>query len=178
MNYAHEMPFGAAVVDGGKVRFRLWAPGARSVTVDFSSGKLPMQSVDGGWFELKTSEACPGDHYQFRIDDRAVPDPASRFQPLGVHGPSEVIDPKTFLWKSADWRGRPWEETVLYELHVGTFSAEGTYRGAEQKLDYLPVLGLRRSKSCRSRAFPESETGAMTECYLMLPPRVTAGRRI
>jgi len=154
MNYAHEMPFGAAVFDGGEVRFRLWAPDARSVTVDFSSGNLPMRSVDGGWFELKTSEACPGDRYQFRIDDRAVPDPASRFQPLGVHGPSEVIDPKAFLWKSADWRGRPWEETVLYELHVGTFSAEGTYRGAEQKLDYLSSLGITAVEIMPVSSFP------------------------
>src|SRR5215469_10749741 len=154
MNYAHEMPFGAAVSDGGEVRFRLWAPDARSVTVDFSSGNLPMRSVDGGWFELKTSEACPGDRYQFRIDDRAVPDPASRFQPLGVHGPSEVIDPKAFLWKSAEWRGRPWEETVLYELHVGTFSAEGTYRGAEQKLDYLSSLGITAVEIMPVSSFP------------------------
>ena len=154
MNCAHEMPFGAAVVDGGKVRFRLWAPGVRGVTVDLSSAHLPMQSVDAGWFELITSEAGPGARYQFRIEDRKVPDPASRYQPVGVHGPSEVIDPRTFPWKSAYWRGRPWEETVLYELHVGTFSPEGTFAGAEQKLDYLSSLGITAIEIMPVSSFP------------------------
>ena len=154
MNYAHEMPFGAAVVDGGKVRFRLWAPDARGVTVDFSSGHRPMQKVDAGWFELISSEAGPGARYQFRIEDRKVPDPASRYQPVGVHGPSEVIDPKTFPWKSAGWRGRPWEETVLYELHVGTFSPEGTFAGAEQKLDHLSSLGITAIEIMPVSSFP------------------------
>ena len=113
MNCAHEMPFGAAVVDGGKVRFRLWAPEVRGVTVDLSSAHLPMQSVDAGWFELVTSEAGRGAQYQFRIDDRKVPDPASRYQPVGVHGPSEEIYPKIYQWKSRDWRGRPREEAVV-----------------------------------------------------------------
>jgi len=154
MNCAHEMPFGAAVVEGGKVRFRLWAPGVRAATVDLSSAHLPMQSVDAGWFEVITSEAGPGARYQFRIEDRKVPDPASRYQPVGVHGPSEVIDPRTFPWKSADWRGRPWEETVLYELHVGTFSPEGTFAGAEQKLDYLSSLGITAIEIMPVSSFP------------------------
>jgi maltooligosyltrehalose trehalohydrolase len=154
MNCAHEMPFGAAVVESGKVRFRLWAPGVRAVTVDLSSAHLPMQSVDAGWFELITSEAGPGSQYQFRIEDRKVPDPASRYQPVGVHGPSEVIDPRTFPWKSADWRGRSWEETVLYELHVGTFSPEGTFAGAEQKLDYLSSLGITAIEIMPVSSFP------------------------
>ena len=154
MNCSHEMPFGAAVVEGGKVRFRLWAPGVRAATVDLSSAHLPMQSVDAGWFELITAEAGPGAPYQFRIEDRKVPDPASRYQPVGVHGPSEVIDPRTFPWKSADWRGRPWEETVLYELHVGTFSPEGTFAGAEQKLDYLSSLGITAIEIMPVSSFP------------------------
>jgi len=154
MNCAHEMPFGAAVVDGGKVRFRLWAPEVRGVTVDLSSAHLPMQSVDAGWFELITAEAGPGAPYQFRIEDRKVPDPASRYQPVGVHGPSEVIDPRTFRWKSVDWRGRPWEETVLYELHVGTFSPEGTFAGAEQRLDYLSSLGITAIEIMPVSSFP------------------------
>jgi malto-oligosyltrehalose trehalohydrolase len=113
-----------------------------------------MQSVDAGWFELITSEAGPGAQYQFRFENRRVPDPASRYQPVGVHGPSEVIDPRTFSWKSADWRGRPWEETVLYELHVGTFSPEGTFAGAEQKLDYLSGLGITAIEIMPVSSFP------------------------
>src|SRR3954471_7540785 len=84
-----------------------------------------------------------GSLYRFQIDDKAeVPDPASRFQPQDVQGPSEVVDPTAFQWRDENWRGRPWEEAVFYELHVGTFSPEGTFRGVEQKLDYLRDLGV------------------------------------
>jgi malto-oligosyltrehalose trehalohydrolase len=71
-----------------------------------------------------------------------VPDPASRFQPLDVHGPSEVIDPAEYEWNDADWRGRPWEECVVYELHVGAFTPEGTFRAAIGRLDFLRDLGV------------------------------------
>jgi len=78
---------------------------------------------DGGWFEFTTALARPGTRYKFQIDGGLkVPDPASRFQPEDVHGPSEVVDPSSFGWDDQLWRGRPWEEAVLYELHVGTFS--------------------------------------------------------
>ena len=143
MTYAHRMPFGAEILDKRQVRFRLWALKADEVSVELPSNTFPMSRLDKGWFELITSEVRPGTPYQFRIDQGcSVPDPASRYQPLGVHGPSEVVDPRAFAWKHTDWRGRPWEEAVLYELHVGTFSREGTFAGAERKLDYLAKLGI------------------------------------
>jgi malto-oligosyltrehalose trehalohydrolase len=74
--------------------------------------------------------------------DREVPDPASRFNPEDVHGPGEVIDPEAFRWEDAGWRGRPWVDAVIYELHVGTFSPEGTFAGVESRLDYLSELGV------------------------------------
>jgi maltooligosyltrehalose trehalohydrolase len=155
MIYAHRMPFGAEVLEAGGVRFRLWAPKASVVAVDLSSKKLPTNRLCGGWFELVTNEAVAGSHYQFAIDQgRSVPDPASRFQPLGVHGASEIVDPRSFEWKQKNWRGRPWEETVLYELHVGTFSPEGTYAGAEQKLDYLVELGVTAVELMPVSSFP------------------------
>src|SRR5215475_15710235 len=144
MNRKHTMPFGAECRAGGKVRFRLWAPNASSVALRLSQPdrESAMAREDEGWFELVT-EAPAGAQYQYVINgEHRVSDPASRFQPLGVDGPSEVIDPRSFRWQDQGWRGRSWDEAVLYELHVGTFSPEGTFAGAEKKLDYLTELGI------------------------------------
>lgn len=140
------MPFGAEVQPDGSVRFRLWAPAANSVAVNLGNANtapLPLAPAGQGWFELTTSQAHVGSLYRFQIDGKSlVADPASRFQPQDVHGPSEVIDPAGFGWKDQDWRGRPWEQAVIYELHVGTFTPEGIFRGVGQKLDYLRDLGV------------------------------------
>jgi malto-oligosyltrehalose trehalohydrolase len=156
MKRKHEMPFGAELRDDGTVRFRLWAPKASSVTLQLRDAErgLPMSRLDGGWFELAT-EAGVGSQYSFKIDDQQlVPDPASRFQPSGVHGPSELIDPLAYEWRDADWRGRPWDEAVIYELHVGTFSPEGTFAGVEAKLDYLAGLGVTAIELMPLASFP------------------------
>jgi malto-oligosyltrehalose trehalohydrolase len=137
------MPFGAEVLPDGRVRFRLWAPEAMSVAVCLEGTNIPLLPLENGWFERISHEAIAGCLYQFQIDGKAkVPDPASRFQPHDVHGPSEVIDAFAFQWKDQDWRGRPWEEAVLYELHVGAFTFEGKFHSVEQKLDYLRSLGV------------------------------------
>jgi malto-oligosyltrehalose trehalohydrolase len=141
------MPFGAQFHPGEGTTFRLWGPRAEQVTLQVSEGPsrlaLQMKRSDAGWFELVTDRAHPGTRYQYEINgDLKVPDPASRFQPADVHGPSEVIDPAEFNWEYADWRGRPWNEAVIYELHVGAFSSDGTFSGVEQKLDYLADLGV------------------------------------
>src|SRR5215831_4346572 len=142
----HCMPFGAEVQPDGSVRFRIWAPAAKNVALSLESAEtaaIPLAPTGQGWFELTTSQARAGLLYRFEIDGKTlVPDPASRFQPQDVHGPSEVIDPSGFTWNDHDWRGRPWEEAVIYELHVGAFTPEGTFRGVEQKLDYLRDLGM------------------------------------
>jgi malto-oligosyltrehalose trehalohydrolase len=102
-----------------------------------------MDHCDGGWFELITDAAKSGSQYHFRIDgERDVPDPASRFQPRDVHGPSEVIDPVAFEWRDQTWRGRRWEEAVIYELHVGAFTPAGTFSAVGERLDYLADLGI------------------------------------
>jgi maltooligosyltrehalose trehalohydrolase len=144
MKRSHGMPFGAAVLPDGSVRFRLWAPKAQRVMLCVEvSSQLPLAGLEHGWFELITREAGPGVGYQFQIDGQTkVPDPASRFQPSDAKGPSEVVDPLAFNWTDTQWRGRPWEEAVVYELHVGTFTPEGSFRGVERKLDYLRELGV------------------------------------
>ncbi len=135
------VPFGATVRDDGSVTFRLWAPNARRVDVCIENGvnrRLALRPASAGWFELTTPDAAAGAQYRFQIDGGAkVPDPASRFQPHDVKGPSEVIDPRAFDWQDQSWVGRPWEEAVIYELHVGAFTAEGSFRALEEKLDYL-----------------------------------------
>jgi len=142
----HDMPFGAEVLPNGSIRFRLWAPAARAVTLCLADGtnrQIALAKLEQGWFELITNEATAGACYRFLINgETKVPDPASRFQPQDVHGPSEVLDPAAFEWMDDQWRGRPWEETVIYELHVGTFTPEGSFRGVESKLDYLRALGI------------------------------------
>jgi len=147
MKRQHNMPFGAQRCGDGQTRFRLWGPTAKEVSLCLMepSGEilLPMRLSDSGWYELCTNRARVGSHYKFQLGaDQKVPDPASRFQPRDVHGPSEVIDPGSFKWQDSAWRGRPWEEAVIYELHVGTFTPEGTFAAAEQKLDYLAQLGV------------------------------------
>jgi maltooligosyltrehalose trehalohydrolase len=140
---AHRMPFGAEVLPKGGVRFRLWAPAAKAVEVVFNNKYLPMEKLEDGWFERNEPKAKPGNLYRYRIDGGLeVPDPASRFQPKDVDGPSQVVDPAAFAWQDRKWKGRPWEEAVIYELHVGTFSPEGTYRGVIKKLGHLKNLGI------------------------------------
>ena len=142
MRRKHDMPFGAQCVEG-VVRFRLWAPKAHSVEVCLPQEGIPLTRQAAGWFEVVTPRAHPGSKYQFRIDGgQKVPDPASRYQHADVHGPSEVVNPAEFEWQDEHWQGRPWKEAIIYELHVGTFSPEGTFAGVAQRLDYLKELGV------------------------------------
>jgi malto-oligosyltrehalose trehalohydrolase len=132
--------FGPRIERDG-VTFRLFAPAARRV--DLVTGNVvPMAPAGDGWHAVKLAGAQAGTRYRFRIDDDIdVPDPASQFQPEDVFGPSEVID-HAFAWQCDGWKGRPWHETVLTELHVGAFSQAGTFRGAIAHLDALAEAGI------------------------------------
>jgi maltooligosyltrehalose trehalohydrolase len=145
MKRRHRMPFGAEVADGG-VRFRLWAPARDALDVELTVSdrvvRHPMQPHGSGWFECTVPDAAAGTRYAFVIDDLRVPDPASRSNPDDVHGASVVVDPGTYEWSDGDWRGRRWAEAVVYELHVGAFTDEGTFAAAERRLDELAALGI------------------------------------
>src|SRR5689334_1411491 len=137
--------WGALPMPGGGTRFRLWAPQAERVMVQIEGedSPEPLSRTEGGWHELTTRRAGVGSRYQYVLaDGTRVPDPASRFQPQDVQGPSEVIDPRRFRWSDESWRGRPWHEAVVYELHVGAFTPAGTFRAAQEKLAYLADLGV------------------------------------
>ena len=102
-----------------------------------------MNAIADGWHELLSDQAGPGTLYSFVLPDgQEVPDPASRFQPSDVHGPSEVVDAESYEWHDSRWQGLPWEKAVLYELHIGTFTEAGTFLGAIERLDHLVDLGV------------------------------------
>ena len=144
VRHAHEMPFGAELVPSGGVAFRLWAPSRQSVSVVVDGVAHALEPRADGWFARTVESARAGSRYAFAFadDPLRVPDPASRFQPDGVHAPSSVVDPCAYAWRETAWRGRPWHEIVLYELHVGTFTPGGTYASAAERLDELVRVGV------------------------------------
>jgi len=123
--------------------FRVWAPRAERVEVDLGNRRVPLHEAGRGWFEAKVSDAGPGTDYAFCLDgSEPLPDPRSPHQPHGVSGPSRVVDHSTFPWTDGSWRGFHLPSAVLYELHVGTFSPEGTFDGVVGFLDHLVDLGV------------------------------------
>jgi maltooligosyltrehalose trehalohydrolase len=133
--------FGARLTADGAA-FHLWAPAAKRVDLLLNK-PYALARGDGGWFSAEIAGVKAGTRYAFRIDDEVnVPDPASAFQPDDISAPSEVIDHGAYHWRATDWRGRRWQETVLLETHVGTFTAEGTYCAMIGKLDHLVATGI------------------------------------
>lgn len=181
MNKDTSLQFGPRLVAGGTT-FRCWAPRARRVDliVDGQGGHAPLRqqftAARDGWFETLARGVGPGARYRFRIDDELdVPDPASRFQPDGVTGPGEVLDPHAFTWSRSDWRGRTWDEAVLYELHVGTFTRDGTYDAAIERLDELAELGITAIELMPLNTFP-GRWGWGYDGVLLYAPHPTYGR--
>jgi malto-oligosyltrehalose trehalohydrolase len=139
-NFSLDLAAGAAPIDAKRTRFRLWAPGQQAVSVAIDGGQtVAMKSRDGGWFEAELE--CPaGSRYNYVLGNgQNVPDPAARAQECGVHGASVVVDPNAYTWRHPDWRGRPWEEAVLYELHPGLC---GGFAGVADRLPALKALGV------------------------------------
>ena len=136
-----ELPFGATLLEDGRTRFRLWAPRQEQVSVQIeerdsrADAAARRRMVRGA-----KPRAAPERAYRYLLGSGlAVPDPASRAQADDVHGPSLVVDPRAYRWRNADWRGRPWHETVLYELHAGLF---GGFAGVQRELKRLADLGV------------------------------------
>jgi len=137
-----EPALGAILQANNHCRFRVWAPQARSVEVDLQGRRVPLEPREHGYFEALVDGVEPGARYFYSLDaGPGRPDPASRFQPEGVHEPSAVID-RRFDWRDEGWRGIPLEDHILYELHVGTFTPEGTFEAVIPHLDRLADLGI------------------------------------
>lgn len=144
-----------AMLEGGKAEFRVWAPHARQVTLRPVGGHdLPMERSADDTFSVQTT-AQAGDRYFYILDDqKPLPDPVSRLLPEGVHGPTAIVDPNAFAWSDHGWRGLDLRDYIIYELHVGTFSPEGTFDGVVQRLDYLKSLGVTMIELMPVAAFP------------------------
>ena len=139
------LPVGAEPAPSGGVHFRVWAPKARTVHVQLEPAghAVPLSPEPGGYFSSLVPEAAAGARYRYRLDGgAALPDPVSRFQPDGPHGPSLVVDPSTFEWTDAGWRGVAPDDRVIYEMHIGTFTPGGTWRAAMDELPALRDLGV------------------------------------
>jgi malto-oligosyltrehalose trehalohydrolase len=142
----------------GSTTFRLWAPAQPRILLTVAAHPDPyvMEPMAmKGWHEITLPQLGGGARYAFLLPDGTrVPDPASHFQRDGVSGLSEVVDPRLFRWRDGDWKGRPWQTAVLYELHVGTFTPEGTFRGVLSRLDHLVALGVTAIELMPIGAFP------------------------
>ena len=143
--FAYRRSWGAELAGNGGARFRLWAPGVAAVSLvaETTGATLALVRRSEGWFEVETDAVGAEQGYSFLLPDGArVPDPAARAQLGDVHGSSRLVDPQAYAWRTHGWRGRPWEEAVIYELHTGTFTPAGDFDGVRSKLDYLAGLGV------------------------------------
>jgi maltooligosyltrehalose trehalohydrolase len=138
------LPFGANLIEKNRTHFRIWAPNQKTFAVAIEEGlPVPMARSSDGWFEV-IANCGPGTRYRYLLQDgKPVPDPASRSQDGDVHGHSIVVNPAAYQWRKPEWRGRPWAETVLYELHVGLF---GGFDGVKAKLRQLADLWSNSSR--------------------------------
>lgn len=134
-----------AVLSGTRCRFRVWAPAARELLLELeapSSRQVPLVAAGDGYWSVEVEGISAGQLYWYVVDGRRLPDPCSRFQPQGPHGPSMVVDRSAYRWRDADWKGIELPGQVLYELHIGTFTEEGTFAAAARKLPHLRELGV------------------------------------
>ncbi len=168
---------GADVVDEG-VRYRTWAPGKGEVAVVvYDDAGAVVRTVllseePEGYFSGTDVRGRAGDLYKYRFAGKEWPDPASRFNPGGVHGPSQVVDPRVYQWRDADWKCPPLSELVLYELHLGTFTADGTFLGAVEKLDHLAELGVNAIEIMPVADFPGARNWGYDGVLPYAPARV------
>ncbi|HEV8472534.1 MAG TPA: malto-oligosyltrehalose trehalohydrolase [Methylomirabilota bacterium] len=159
--------------DGG-AHFRVWAPHARTVEVVLESGATAKLSAEPcGYFAGAIGDAAPGARYRYRLDGHAThPDPASRQQPDGVHGPSAIVDPSAFAWTDAAWPGVARAGQVLYEMHVGTFTPEGTWAAAARELEELAAIGITLLEVLPIAEFPGRFGWGYDGVFLYAPTRL------
>lgn len=147
MHKVKMMPYGTNFLNDGNVEFNFWAPDAKNVKlclkINDKLKEFEMQKNKDGMYKINT-KASDGMLYCYKINNEInVPDPASRYQPQDIHGLSQLINPEKFNWKEdSQWKGKPWEESIIYELHTGTFTEEGTFNSLKENLDYLITLGI------------------------------------
>jgi maltooligosyltrehalose trehalohydrolase len=172
-----DLTLGARVTDGG-TRFRVWAPRVRELVVSVGGATHAMQRGEGDIHETFVRGVGHGDDYTYVIDgSRTRPDPASRWQPHGVHGASRVVDPDTYRWSESarDWRGRPLASYVMYELHVGTFTERGTFEAAIERIDHLVELGVTAVEIMPVAEFPGGRNWGYDGVHMFAPSSAYGG---
>jgi malto-oligosyltrehalose trehalohydrolase len=138
----HSRHWGPRALPEGSHRFQLWAPAEREIMLVLNGLDVPMARTEDGWHHVET-KATIGSTYAFALEDgRIVGDPASRQQAGPLDGPSILANPDSYAWQQTGWTGRPWEETIVYEIHIGTFTEQGTFRAALERLQHLAQLGF------------------------------------
>jgi maltooligosyltrehalose trehalohydrolase len=150
--------------------FRVWAPKAKRVDVDVGGERYPMSAAENGWWSAESALVEPGTDYAFVLDGGApLPDPRSPWQPHGIHGASRTIDHGAFPWTERDWRARPLSAAAFYELHIGTFTPDGTFKAAIEKLDHLVRLGITHVELMPVAEFSGSRGWGYDGVYLYAP---------
>jgi maltooligosyltrehalose trehalohydrolase len=140
--HTRRLPVGAEIVPGG-VHFRVWAPRRARVDVEIDGAYTALTGESDGYFGGVVTDARAGTRYRFRLDgERSFPDPASRYQPEGPHGASEVVDPTRYQWREPAWGGVGNRGQIIYEMHIGTFTSAGTFAAAAERLPDLAALGV------------------------------------
>jgi maltooligosyltrehalose trehalohydrolase len=178
VNVGFELAMGARPSAEGGVQFRLWAPKLERVDVELceSGERIAMQRDARGLFSAHVPAARPGDDYYYLAEgDRKRPDPVSRFQPRGVHGPSRIVDPNDFAWSDGEWRGIERSELLIYELHIGTFTTEGTFDSAISRLSYLSKLGITAIEVMPIAEFPGARNWGYDGAQLYAPHSAYGG---
>lgn len=166
---AWRLQYGATPLPGGGVEFRVWAPNVRTLAVNLG-GAVFLMTHEGEDFHVLVPQARPGQTYCYVLDDsRERPDPVSRSQPHGVHGSSEIVDPEAFVWSDQSWKGLDLAQYIIYELHTGTFTPEGTFEGIVTKIPYLKELGVTAIELMPVAEFPGSRNWGYDGVDLFAP---------
>ncbi|MCA9470828.1 MAG: malto-oligosyltrehalose trehalohydrolase [Nitrospirales bacterium] len=177
-----DRPFdiGPRFLDSSTVEFRMWAPWAHSMAVHFpetSDAPTPLSAQPFGYWTTTVSNVSAGTRYRYLLnEEKDRPDPVSRFQPEGVHGPSELVDTHAFAWTDQRWTGRPLKEFIIYELHVGTFTQEGTFEAIIPFLPYLrDEIGITAIELMPVAQFPGKRNWGYDGTYLFAPQNSYGG---
>lgn len=180
-NVVRQANLGAVYTGTGTCRFTVWAPLLNRVVVKVVSPEfrvIPMEQVSRGYWTAADEDIFPGTRYVYGLEDgKDRPDPASRFQPEGVHGPSEVVDPGEFLWEDDAWTGIPLRDYIIYEIHIGAFTQEGTFEAAISRLDCLKDLGITAIEIMPVAQFPGSRNWGYDGVYPFAPQNSYGGPR-
>jgi maltooligosyltrehalose trehalohydrolase len=177
-----KLDIGASFIGKEKVRFKVWAPLCDAVSVEIRSLKKPriigMEKDRLGYFAASVENICEEECYFYVLNNGSrYPDPASRFQPSGVHGPSAVINPIGFQWDDGSWQGLPFRDFDIYELHVGTFSREGTFESIIPYIDYIKELGITALELMPVAQFPGERNWGYDGVYPFAPQNSYGGHR-